>query len=284
MVHVLPNNYAVQRRKDIERWLAAQPDWGTKVMAGPGKIASGIAREVIPVEWLRAAFNGLNRTAERFSQHADILKWAQAEQLEQLTALQLEQVDRLAFKVERRAMALAGSGGAVLGVGGLFGMAIDIPALLALAMRTIYRTAYCYGEDWQDDAGQALAIGVFALASANSLEEKHQAWTAIQQGDALLDAAWRDGTERIAEREIAKRSTQFSIQNLASKVGVQLGTRRIGGVIPVLGIIVGASINIGYIHDISRTSRYVLQARWMAQHYGVTVRAPNVAAVVERAR
>src|SRR3546814_1921231 len=75
-------------------------------------------------------------------------------------------------------MALGVSGGALFGLAGAPGMAADIPTLLALALRTIHRTAYCYGEDWRAPERRGLAIGVFALASANTLEEKQAGWEA----------------------------------------------------------------------------------------------------------
>lgn len=272
------DEYAAERREEIEAWLAATPDWGTRVMSGPGRVAAAAAQQIVPVEFLRGAFAGLNRAAARLSGQRDILKWADAESLEQLAALPLEDADRLARRVERRSMVLAGSSGAALGIGGAAGMVFDVPALLTLALRTIHRTAFCYGEDWQQRREQGLATGVFALASANSLEEKQQAWAALQQGEALLDEAWRDGVERVAERELAKNSTQFSLQTLSSRIGIHLGSRKAAGVAPLIGAVVGATVNAGYIHDIARVSRFVLQDRWLAREHNAAIHLPKAVA------
>ncbi|MFA5940004.1 MAG: EcsC family protein [Sinimarinibacterium sp.] len=261
------NPYERQRRDAIGRWLEASPDWGTRLMSGPGQMAAAAAQQLVPVNILRASLRALDRAAGRLSGPRDVLRWSGADSLDAVGNLPLRESDLLARRVERRSMLLAGSSGAALGIGGAIGMVADIPALLTLALRTIHRSAYCYGEDWQAEHGGGLAVGVFALASANSLEEKQAAWTALRSGQALLDAAWRDGVERVAERELAKDAAQFSLQTLARRIGAHIGTRKSLGVAPVIGAVVGGAVNAGYIHDIATVARYVLQDRWLRQRH-----------------
>ncbi|MEQ1440390.1 EcsC family protein [Fontimonas sp. SYSU GA230001] len=261
------NPYERQRRDEIRRWLAAPPDWGTRTMSVPGRIAAAAAQRLVPVAALRASLRALDRTAGHLAGPGDVLRWAGVDTLDALAALPLRDADRLARRVERRSMLLAGSSGALLGIGGAVGMVADIPALLTLALRTIHRSAYCYGEDWQAEHGGGLAIGVFALASANSLDEKQAAWAALRSGQALLDAAWRDGVERVAERELTKDATQFSLQTLARRIGAHVGTRKSLGVAPVIGAVVGGAVNAGYIHDVATVARYVLQDRWLRRRH-----------------
>lgn len=250
-------------RAAIERWREQPPGWGTRLLARPGQAAALAAQRLVPVSALRAALRGVDQAAGRLASPRDILREAGVVDLAGVAVLPLASCDRLARRVERRSMALAGGSGAVFGSLGLVGMAVDVPGLLTLALRHIHRTAYCYGEDWTDPAQRGLALGVFALASANSLDEKRAAWTAVQDHGELLDAAWRDGIERIAERELAKESAQFSLQLLASRIGTQLGQRKAAGAVPLLGSAIGAAVNAGYIHDLGLAARYVLQDRWL---------------------
>ncbi len=270
------DEYTWARRAEIERWLAAPPDWGTRVMSRPGQIAAKAAQRLVPVDALRASLRALDRTAGRFSHPRDILQWAGVERLDAIEHFELQRCDELARRVERRAMLLGGGGGAAFGIGGAAGMIADVPALLTVALRTIHRSAYCYGEDWQHEGG--LSIGVFALASANSLEEKQQAWEALRSGTALLDAAWRDGVERVAERELAKDAAQFSLKTLSGRIGLHLGSRKAAGMTPLIGAVIGGVVNAGYVRDIARVARYVLQDRWMQRH------VPQIDQEVERSR
>ncbi len=279
MTRKTPDAYEQAALDTIIRWRDAEPDWGTRVMARPGQAAAMAAQRLVPVSALRAALRGLERVAGRVAGRADVLKAAGVESVDAISDLPLDRCDTLARRVSRRGLLLGGAGGAVFGVAGAAGMVADIPALLTLALRTIHRTAYCYGEDWLLPERRSLVIGVFALASANSLEEKQAAWAALHTGTELLDSAWRDGVERVAEREFAKEATQFSLSTLASRISTHLGKRKAAGVVPVLGAAIGSAINAGYIHDIGKVARYVMQDRWLRQHYPKLVEGDALAVV-----
>lgn len=250
----------------LRQWEQETPGWGTRLLAKPGSKAATAVKTLVPVSALRAALHGLNDVAYRYSGRETLLQTAGVDEPHQLRELPLEVCDQLSKQVERRAMAMAGASGAVLGVVGAAGMVVDVPALLGQGLRTIHRVAMCYGEEGLQ-AHKAMAIGIFALASANSMEEKQSALAALRTRGDLLDAAWRDGVERVAEREMAKEAAVFSMQTLASRIGVQLGRRKVMGVVPVLGAAVGASMNAWYIHDLAGVARYIFQERWMHAKY-----------------
>lgn len=259
--------YERQQLEKLRRWERQSPGWGSRALAGPAGTAAKLAQAIVPVSALRATLEGLNDMAFRFSGREALLAAAGVGALGQLRDQPLETCDRLARGVERRAMAMAGAGGALFGATGAPGMVADVPALLGLALRTIHRLALCYGEEGLDESHRAMAIGIFALASANSLEEKQAALLALRARGDLLDAAWRDGVERVAERELAKDAAIFSLQALSSRIGLQLGRRKAFGVVPVLGAAVGASMNAWYLRDIAQVARYVYQERWLHAKY-----------------
>ncbi len=271
-----PDAYEQAQWDTIERWRGASPDWGTQVLSGPSRVAAYAAQHLVPVAALRAVLHGLDHAAGWSAAQRDVLKAAGVDDLAALRTAPLDECDRLARRVEWRGMALGGSAGALFGFAGAPGMAADIPTLLGVALRTIHRTAYCYGEDWRAQERKGLAIGVFALASANSLEEKRDAWFALTHASDLLEAAWRDGIERVAERQIAKEAAQFSLKTLANRIGFNLGRRSASGLglVPVIGAAIGGAVNAGYVHDIAKVARYVMQHRWLLARYpGLTRRA-----------
>jgi len=259
--------YESQQLEALRRWEQESPGWGTRLLARPGSNAAKMVNVIVPVTALRAALNGLNDAAFRYSGRETLLKAIATDDPAALRQQPLEQCDALARRVERRAMAMAGASGALFGIAGAAGMVVDVPALLGMALRAIHRTALCYGEQGLDQDHKAMAVGIFALASANSREEKLAALAALRTRGELLDIAWREGVERVAEREMAKEAAVFSLQTLSSRIGLQLGRRKVMGVVPVLGAAVGASMNAWYIHDISSVARYVYQERWLHAKY-----------------
>lgn len=270
-------DYEQQRFDELRDWLAESPGWGTRLLAKPGGQAAKAVQALVPVEALRAALNKANQFALRLSDERALLRRAGVESPEALRQCGLETCDRLAKREVRRAMAIGGASGALFGIAGAAGLVMDVPSLLTLALRTIHRVSLCYGESGSPAERQRRAIGIFALASANSAAEKQAAWAALRQDRLVLadsgahrigeelagDFAWREGIERVAEREMAKEATVFSLQTLAGRVGVHLGSRKSAGAVPILGAAVGSAMNAWYLHDVSRTARFVLHDRWL---------------------
>lgn len=258
--------YEQKALRELRTWQAEAPSWGTQLLAKPGSKVAQVMQVLVPPNALRAALEGSDRLGRRFSDRKSILKRSGVESLEDIRGRSLEDNDQLAKSVTRRALALGGASGAVFGIAGAFGLAADIPTLLTLAFRTIHRVGLCYGEEPSDSDARGLGIGIFALVSANSMEEKQFALQALQSGAGVLgEAAWRDGIERVTERELAKEATVYSLQNLARAIGVNLGQRKAAGAIPVLGAAVGATVNAWYLNDVARTARYVFHERWLGE-------------------
>lgn len=253
--------------KQLRAWQAEPPSWGTRLLAKPGGKVAEVVKVLVPTAALRAALQGADTLGRRLSDERSILRRAGVADLGGLRALPLERLDALSRSVTRRALALGGATGAVFGIAGAAGLVADVPTLLTLAMRTIHRVGLCYGERLAAGDERRLALGIFALVSANSAEEKATAVRALRAGAALADAATRDGIERIAEREIAKDATVYSLQNLARAIGLNLGKRKIAGSVPVVGAAVGAAVNAWYLSDVAGAARYTFQERWLAARY-----------------
>lgn len=215
------------------------------------------------------------RTAVRLSQPQSVLKQAQVDSLEALRQRPLANCDAQARRVSSRSGWLAGGSGALLGIAGAAGLVADAPALLVLALRTLLRIGYCYGEP----PSPALVTALFALASADTETEKRLAWNAaltaaatetnvspeIGVGSApnaaISNAAIRDGLERTAEREFAKQALASSLQRLALTLVQRMGLKKTAGLLPVVGAAVGGAVNIRFIYLLAESARMVFAAR-----------------------
>ena len=254
-------------RKQYERlrhWQAAPPDLGSRLLSVPTGIAGRMVQAVVPLSALQAALHGASGLALRLSDQKSILKRAQVASLDELRAQPLEVSDRLARTQTRIAMTMGGVSGGVFGVFGATGLVADVPTLLMGVLRTIHRIGLCFGENPDRD----LMIGIFALASANTADEKQAAITALRaDGVDVPGSAMRDGLERAAERQMAKEAAVFSLQTLAARISTQLGRRKAGELVPGVGAFVGAAVNAWHVRDVAHTALYVFQDRWLRERH-----------------
>lgn len=224
-------------------------------------------RKYAPDESAKRILTAAYRAAIRLSQPQSVLRAAQAERLTELRQRPAEVCDAQARRISSRAGWLAGGSGAVLGVAGAAGMVADAPTLIVQALRVLMRIGYCYGEA----PSPALAAALFALASADSDEEKRLAWntaltaaagdTEMDEGIDISDAAIRDGLERAAEREFAKQALAGSLQKMASTLAQRLGMRKAAGLLPIVGAAVGGAVNIRFIYLLAEAARMAFAAR-----------------------
>lgn len=262
------NEYEHRQLELIRAWRSQSPGFATRTIGKASAPLAEAAEKFIPTVALRIGLDTAHAAAVRLSDRKSILKRGGVATIEDLRGVDLEICDRLAERTGRFATFAAGGSGALFGIAGGLGMVADLPTLLTLTFRTIHRTALCYGEDLTPPERRSLPVAVFALASANSAEEKQDALQAI---DAVTEAAGDSGVEglsRAAQRELAKDSVAFSLNNLGKTLARNLGWRKAGESLPLIGAFVGGSVNAWYLHDLARASRYTFQLRWLRHKYG----------------
>lgn len=251
-------SYEQARAQQIARFATAPPSLVARGFGRALAPASRAAQNLIPVTALQAVLQGSHSVA-RWQFHQRLPRPPQGSSL--------EECDQHARTVERVSMALAGGVGAATGVAGGVGVAVDTSVILTLALACIERTAHCYGFGDGDHADPGATIGIFALASANTLQEKRHALRALDADPySLAEAAARDGLERAAQRQVAKDATQITLTQLARQIGVHLGRRKAGQLIPLIGSVVGLSVNALYLRDVAQAAQHVFGLRYLIVH------------------
>ena len=253
----------------LREWLAEPPSLATRWTGKAAGPAGRALQSAVPDALLRAVLKGLDAAAEKLSGREALLRQAGVESPAQLREAPLETCDALAARVQKRAMAVAGGTGALLGIAGAAGLIADVPTLVAQALRGIRRTALCYGDDANSALARHFAVGVFALASATTMEEKSSALEALRSGGIVLaHPGVSGGLELAAQRELAKEAAVLSVTSVARGMGNKLGWRRIAaGSLPGVGALVGGSLNAWYLHDVTSTARHVCRERWLRARY-----------------
>jgi hypothetical protein len=258
-------DYERQQLQHITKWRHTAPSAATRTFSRASNPASRAIGSTVPAALLRRGLELLQSAAERIGGRESVLRRAGVDDLAALRAMPLQDCDRLAARERRRGTLAAGGSGTALGFAGVPGMIADLPTLLLLTFRSIHRIGLCYGEDCSDERGVTLAI--FAIASANSAEEKHAALLALDMQVAASEHGWREGVERATERELAKSAAQLSLNNLARQIARRLGWRLSGAALPVLGAAIGGGVNAWFLHEAGMAATRSFQLRWLHARY-----------------
>lgn len=137
--------------------------------------------------------------------------------------------------------------GATTGIGGIFTLAIDIPAILGLSLKIIQEIAICYGFDPKSKEERVFAVKVMQFASSDIVGKK-----------AILD--------ELSAYEEMNRSNQMlsQLQGWSEVVAVyrdNFGWKKLFQMIPVAGMLFGAFINRGMLNDVAEAATMLYRKR-----------------------
>jgi hypothetical protein len=253
------NDYERRQWQRIRRWRARPPSIASRGFTHASGRITRMLSKLVPGVALRTALNLVQSAAIRTADQRAILRLAGVDDLDGLRELPLEACDKLAQRERRNGALLGGGTGTALGLAGGIGLVLDVPTLLLVTFRTIHRVGLCYGEDCADQ--RLLALGIFALASANTYEEKQSALAALDLERAGDAQGLRNGVARTAEREFAKEAMQFSFKQLSGQFVRRLGWRLGAGALPVVGAAIGGGVNAWFLQQTALAAQHTFQWR-----------------------
>ena len=165
------------------------------------------------------------------------------------------------------AISLATVGGGVTCAAGLAGMAVDIPSVIVLALRTIHKVGVCYGYECTDEKDREFALAILAASGANNMADKIAALTTLHTIKvAIAKQTWKTMTQKAASDKMSKEAAVVGVRNLAKQLGVNLTKRKALQIIPAIGAFVGGSVNGWYIKDVGWAARRAFQERWLVEN------------------
>jgi len=158
--------------------------------------------------------------------------------------------------------ALAATTGAVGGLFGLSGLAVEIPATTTVMLRSIAATAARQGADLNDAATRLQCLTVLSLGSP-SANEMESAYFTARLGMALAVRESAQFVARHSAREVAEavaRGTAPALLRLmgqiASRFQVVLTEKLAVQAVPVAGAVSGALINAAFADHFNTVARY----------------------------
>ena len=210
-------SYEQQQIKAIQVWQGQSPKLSSVLLGMAFTPATKLVDMVIPQSALHAALEAACSVGEKLANPEAIIKQANISHIGELFYANLALCDSLANTTHDRAIAMAAAEGGVTGASGLIGVAVDIPTLMTLALRTIYQTALCYGFELKGEEGRQVVLRIFGVASANSLKEKEAALVSLVAIKQMLQQQTWAQIQQTAFATMGKEALVFAIKDLAAQ-------------------------------------------------------------------
>lgn len=161
------------------------------------------------------------------------------------------------------------------GAGGAFGLAgltVEIPVSTVLIMRAILDIARAHGEDIDTAATRMAALEVFALGGPGKTDDAVD--TGYYAVRAALANAVSDAARHLAGQGVAGLGQQGApaitrlLAMVAARYKVQLTQKAAGMLVPGIGAVAGASVNLLFMNHFQSVSDAHFSIRRLERHYG----------------
>lgn len=162
--------------------------------------------------------------------------------------LPLKVLDQTADEIVLNRSKIATFQGATTGIGGILTLAIDIPAILGLSLKTIQEVAICYGYDPKDKQERIFTIKVLQFSSSDIVGKK-----------AILEEL---GNYAAADKEKVQMISQLQgWREVFATYRDNWGWKKLFQLIPIAGILFGAWINRGTLKDVGEAAKMLYRKR-----------------------
>jgi hypothetical protein len=178
-----------------------------------------------------------------------------------LYSLDLEAVDSSIGYLAAKYKSLAAAEGGVTGVFGFAGIAVDIPALVAMNLRAIGEYATYCGFDVARQEERLFLMNVLGLASSANSAAKGAAM-------AHLTKLAKEVAQRKTWMELERNAFVVVIKKIAQALGVRLTKAKLAQLVPAVGAGIGAGYNSYYTAQVCDAAYHLSRERFLAMKYG----------------
>ncbi|MDF2662490.1 MAG: hypothetical protein K0Q94_5281 [Paenibacillus sp.] len=167
--------------------------------------------------------------------------------VQQAGLLPLAVMDSAAAGLTDSRKKLAAVQGATTGFGGLFTLAVDIPALLGLSLKVLQEMALCYGFDPDDPRERVFIVKCLQFSSSDIVGKRA----------VLEELAEYDGSS--GDRQLASQLQGW--REVVATYRDNFGWKKLFQLVPVAGMLFGALLNKGTVGDVAETGRMLYRKR-----------------------
>jgi uncharacterized protein (DUF697 family) len=267
-----PGEYEKEQIHAINEWRMEKP---TVINAALSYVMFPISiflQAIVPESAMRGAIDGTSAAAEWLADEKDILRKGEVPAIDVLKSKDLLMSDTLANEIHNWAIGIASAEGAGSGMLGIYGLALDIPFIITFALRTIHKIGLCYGYKTKDEHNKHFVLALLSAAGANTAKEKAEAVKILRAIDVMVaKQTLKAIAKKAAQQQLSKEVVLISMNNLGRQLGLNITKRKALQAIPVIGAVVGSSVNAWFINDVGWAARRVFQERWLIENHMIKV-------------
>ncbi|ANC77145.1 hypothetical protein ABE65_010175 [Fictibacillus phosphorivorans] len=169
-------------------------------------------------------------------------------ELADFKTIPVEEMKNVSLELANKRKSAATLQGASTGIGGIFTLAIDIPAILAISLKTLQEIAIIHGYDPNDKEERVYILKCLQFSTSDYVGK-----------EAILN-----DLAAISEDEMKSREVISQIQGwreVTLTFTESFGWKKLFQMVPIAGIIFGAFANRSMINDLAETGTMLYQKR-----------------------
>ncbi|WP_108671022.1 EcsC family protein [Peribacillus acanthi] len=170
------------------------------------------------------------------------------ENIEEIKNIPLQTMDQVSQKVMGQRKKMATIQGASTGIGGIFTLAIDIPAILALSLKTLQEIAIIHGYDPNEKSERVFIVKCLQFSSADIVGKR-----AILNELSSLNKERTKSVEMISQLQ-GWREVVYTYRD-------NFGWKKLFQMVPIAGLIFGAFTNRSMINDLAEVGIMLYRKR-----------------------
>jgi len=177
--------------------------------------------------------------------------------MDEIKNIPLSTMNTISQKLTENRKKVATVQGATTGIGGIFTLAIDVPALLAISLKTLQEIAIIHGYDPNEKNERIFIIKCLQFSSADIVGKK----AILKELSGYYQNGSQSG-EMMSQLE-GWREVVYTYRD-------QFGWKKLFQMVPIAGMIFGAFTNRSMINDLAEAGVMLYRKRRIMERLGVT--------------
>ncbi|MGE7766323.1 EcsC family protein [Peribacillus sp. NPDC096540] len=169
--------------------------------------------------------------------------------IEDVSKLPLHIMDSVSQEIKNSGSKLATVQGATTGIGGIFTLAIDIPLLLGMSIKTLQEIAFSYGYNPRDRQERIFIVKCLQFTTSDVVGKK-----ALLNELSNMHLPESESNRELASELQGWREVVYTYRD-------QFGWKKLLQMVPIAGIIFGAFTNRSMIADMADTGMMLYKKR-----------------------